>query len=300
MSAPASVVDCSDSLEIALSFKTDLGEGPIWDDATDTLVFVDSNHGRIHRLCPERGHLTSIDVGSTIGVAIPRVTGGYVVTSVDGLLSVSKDSSDVALLLAIEKDLPNNRMNDGKCDSRGRLWSGTFSTRFERNAGTLYRIDPDLSLTPAVEGVRVSNGMAWSPDERLMYFNDTLSRGIDVFDFDIEEGLVSRRRRFVAIDREAGLPDGMAVDAEGCVWVALFNGSQVRRYSPDGVWIGVVSLPVARVTSCNFGGRDLKDLYITTADFRMHDDGNPHEAEAGFVFRCRPGVKGLPSHKFAG
>lgn len=300
MSKVASVIDYSDSLEVVVALKTDLGEGPIWDDATNTLVFVDSNNGLIYLFDPDQKHLSSISVGSTIGVAIPRVSGGFVVSSVDGLLSVSQSSGVVTLLLPIEKDLPDNRMNDGKCDSRGRLWSGTFSIRFERNAGILYRIDPDLSLTPAVEGIRVSNGIAWSPDERLIYFNDTLSRGIDVFDYDIEEGLVSNRRRFVDIDRDVGLPDGLTVDAEGCVWVALFNGGQVRRYSPHGEWIGLVSLPVARVTSCNFGGRDLQDLYITTADFSLHDDGNPHEPKAGFVFRCRPGVTGLPSYKFAG
>lgn len=300
MSAGASVIDYSDSLEVALALNTDLGEGPFWDDATNTLVFVDCNHGHIHRFDPSRNGISTIEVGRTIGVAIPRVSGGFVASSVDGLLSVDRDSNDVALLLPIEKELPNNRMNDGKCDSRGRLWSGTFSVRFERNAGTLYRIDPDLSLTPAVAGIRVSNGIAWSPDERLVYFNDTLSRGTDVFEYDIEAGLLSNRRRFVDIDRESGLPDGLAVDAEGGVWVALFNGGQVRRYSPDGKWIGLVSLPVERVTSCNFGGPDLKDLYITTADFSLHDDGMPHEPEAGFIFRCRPGVEGLPSHKFAG
>lgn len=300
MNAMATVADYSDGLEVAVARNTDLAEGPVWDDATNTLIFVDCNLGRIHCLNPSKNHLSSIDVGCTIGVAIPRGVGGFVVSSVEGLLSVSEDGSDVALLVPIEKDQPNNRMNDGKCDSRGRLWSGTFSKRFERGAGTLYRIDPDLKLTPAVQGIRVSNGIAWSPDDSLFYYNDTLSRGVDVYDYDINHGLVSNRRRFVDIDRETGLPDGMAVDAEGGVWVALFNGGQVRRYSPDGALIGVVSLPVARVTSCNFGGPDLEDLYITTADLRTHDDGNPHEPEAGYLFRCRPGVKGLPSHKFAG
>ncbi len=294
------VIDYSDSLVVASTLKTDLGEGPIWDDATDTLIFVDSTLGRIHRLSQHQDRPSSVDVGHTIGVAIPRQRGGFVASSVEGLLSVHEDGSEVALLLPIENDLTGNRMNDGKCDSRGRLWSGTFSTRFEPDAGTLYRIDPDLTVTPAVDAVRVSNGIAWSPDDRLLYFNDTFARGIDVFDYDIELGQVSNRRRFVDIDRDVGLPDGMAVDSEGCVWVALFYSSEVRRYSPDGTWIGVVSLPVARVTSCNFGGPDLTDLYITTADFRIHDDGKAHEPEAGFVFRCRPGVRGLPSHKFAG
>lgn len=293
-------IDYTAGLEVAVEIKTDLGEGPIWDSGTATLVFVDSNAGGIYRFDPTRNHLSRTDVGTTIGVAIPRLAGGFVASSIDGLLEVTENSGRARLLLPIEQDRPLNRMNDGKCDSHGRLWSGTLSVRFERGAGSLYRIDPNLSLVRAVEGVRVSNGIAWSPDETLLYFNDTLSRGVDVFDYDTGSGSLSNRRRFVEIEREIGLPDGMAVDTEGCVWVALFHGGQVRRYSPDGAWIGVVSLPVARVTSCNFGGPDLEDLYITTADLKICDDGKPHEREAGFVFRCRPGMKGLPSHKFAG
>lgn len=292
--------DYTDRLEIALAIKTDLGEGPIWDAAAKRLVFVDCNRGSIHRFDPVQDQVSTIDVGKTIGVAIPRSRGGFVVSTAEGLLAVGDRPADTSLLVPIESDLPRNRMNDGKCDSRGRLWSGTFSTLFERGAGSLYRIDPDLSLSRAVEGIRVSNGIAWSPDESLLYFNDTLSGGIDVFNYDIDTGSVSHRRRLVEIDRAEGLPDGMAVDVQGCIWVALFRGGQVRRYSPAGTLIGVISLPVARVTSCNFGGPDLSDLYITTADLILNDDGRPHQPEAGFLFRCRPGVKGLPSYAFAG
>lgn len=297
---PGAPIDYTDRLEVALEIKTDLGEGPLWDAIEQALVFVDCNHGRIYRFNPADGGLASFDVGRTIGVALPRSRGGFVVSTAEGLMAVDGPNAEPSLLVPIESDRPGNRMNDGKCDSHGRLWSGTFATTFERGAGTLYRIDPDLSLSGMADGVRVSNGIAWSPDDRLLYFNDTLSGGIDVFDYDIERGQVSKKRRFASIDREEGLPDGMAVDVEGCVWVALFRGSQVRRYSPDGEWIGTISLPVARVTSCNFGGPSLEDLYITTADLKLHDDGRPHEPEAGWVFRCRPGVKGLPSYPFAG
>lgn len=300
MTEAATPIDYTESLEIAVARNFDLAEGPVWDAVTNTLIFADCNLGRIHRFDPSQDRLSGIDVGCTIGVAIPRSQGGFVASSVDGLLSVSDTGDDISLLVPIERDLANNRMNDGKCDARGRLWSGTFSTQFERGAGTLYRIDRDLCLTPAFSGVRVSNGLAWSPDDRLLYFNDSLARGVDVFDYDIERGQISNHRRFVDIDRVDGLPDGMAVDTEGCVWVALFNGGQIRRYSPEGEWIGVISLPCAQVTSCNFGGPLLDDLYITTADFKLHDDRSPNEPEAGYVFRCRPGVRGLPSIPFAG
>lgn len=290
-------VNYSVTLCAVLEVNYDLGEAPIWDAATGTLIFVDCHFGHIHRWSPETGAIETREVDQTIGAALPCQTGGLVATSKNGLLFIG-DNGPPDLIAPIETDLPGNRMNDAKCDSRGRLWSGTFSTVFERGAGSLYRIDPNLSVTRAVTGIRVSNGIAWNGSETLMYFNDTMSRGIDVFDYDIDRGTLSNPRRFVGIDRQDGLPDGMAVDSEGCVWVALFFGSAVRRYSPKGELIGVVSVPASRVTSCNFGGPDLSDLYITTADFTLKDDGRPHEVQAGHVFRCRPGVQGLPSHPF--
>lgn len=290
-------VDYTETLSAVLEVNYDLGEGPIWDSASQRLVFVDCHRGHIHHFSPQTGAHDSIEVGQTIGAALPRKDGGLVATSQDGLLFV-REGHAPELIAPIETDRPNNRMNDAKCDSRGRLWSGTFSTTFERDAGSLYRIDPDLGVERAVSDIRVSNGIAWNGAETLMYFNDTLARGIDVFDYDIAQGTLSNRRRFADIERSEGLPDGMAVDAESCVWVALFFGGQVRRYSPEGRQIGVVHLPASRVTSCNFGGADLRDLYITTADFSLKDDGHAHEAQAGHVFRCRPGVQGLPSYPF--
>lgn len=292
--------DLSNSLEVVFAENTDLGEGPTWDEATGTLVFVDSNRGHIYRISPDGRLKSKTDVGQVIGAAIPRRSGGFVATSGNGLLAVEEGLGEVELLCSIEADLPSNRMNDAKCDSRGRLWSGTLSMQFTPGAGSLYRINPDLSVMRAFGGVRVSNGIAWSPDERLIYFNDTLSRGVDVYDFDATAGTISNKRQFVAVERYTGLPDGMTVDAEGCIWVALYFGGAVHRYHPDGTLVGIVTLPVSRVTSCTFGGPDLADLYITTADHRLHPDGRSHEPQAGFLFRCRPGVCGLPSHMFAG
>ena len=292
-----SLIDYSDSLCVVSAINFDIGEGPIWSSSSNKLIFVDCTPGHLNQLDPSSGVLTKYEVGQTIGVALPCKSGGFVVTSGDGLLSYDEKGVS-SLLVPIEASLKTNRMNDGKCDSRGRLWSGTFSLTFKRGAGNLYRIDPDLSVTKAVSGIRVSNGIAWNKNETLMYFNDTLSSGIDVFDYDIEHGTLSNRRRFVDIERDQGLPDGLTVDAEGCVWVALFYGGEVRRYDPQGELVGVVKLPTSRITSCNFGGADLTDLYITTADFKINDDGLPHEPEAGYVFKCNPGVSGLPSYSF--
>ena len=290
-------IDYTDSLRVVSAVNYDLAEGPFWDSSTNKLIFVDCNRGHINQLDPVSGSLSRSELGQTVGVAIPCKSGGFAVTSSEGLLFY-QEKDDASLIVPIESGLPNNRMNDGKCDSRGRLWSGTFSTSFRRGAGNLYRIDPDLSLTKAVSGIRVSNGIAWNEDETLMYFNDTLSGGIDVFDYDIDQGVISNRRRFVDIERDQGLPDGLTVDKNGCVWVALFYGYMIRRYNPKGDLVGVIKLPTGRVTSCNFGGSDLMDLYITTADFTLHDDSRPHEQEGGYIFTCRPGVSGLPSYHF--
>ena len=294
----SAVRDLDVTLEIVADIAADIGEGPVWDQTTATLTFVDSSIGRIYRLDPANGALAHIDAGQAIGTAIPRLGGGLVASARDGLLAVD-DDGDVDLLVPIEPNLAN-RMNDAKCDSRGRLWSGTFSLAFERGAGSLYRIDPDLTVTKALDGVFISNGLGWSPDERTFYYVDTGTRTVDAFDYDIATGAIAGRRRLIAFDRPMGLPDGLTVDAEGCLWVACYLGGAVRRFSPAGECIGAITVPVARVTSCTFGGAGLDELYVTTANQAIHDDGRPHEPHAGATYRCRPGTTGLPSHRFAG
>lgn len=285
--------------EAVLELGCDLGEGPLWDAASATLVFVDSNAGRIFRYDPVSGALARIEAGGVIGTAVPRRSGGFAASSTDGVVAVAEPDGATRLLVPIESDRAT-RMNDAKCDSRGRMLSGTLSMPFARGANALYRIDPDLSVHRLADGITVSNGVAWSPDERLLYYVDTSSRGIDVFDYDIATGAATGRRRFAEIDRADGFPDGMAVDAEGHVWVALYLGGRVRRFAPDGRVAGEIRLPVSGVTSCNFGGPDLTDLYITTARHGVPDDRLAAEPLAGALFRCRPGVAGLPSHSFAG
>jgi len=287
--------------EVAINIGADIGEGPHWDSATNTLIFVDSTTGVIFRFDPNSGETSLTTIGKPIGAAIPRKGGGYVVTSHEGLLYVEEcPNPQINLLVPIETELVSNRMNDAKCDSLGRLWSGTFSTTFDKKAGSLYRVDPNLSLVRMLPGVSISNGIGWSPDERLMYFVDTAMRRIDVFDFNISEGHISSQRIFVNIPREAGLPDGMTVDAEGCVWVALYYGGQIRRYSPTGELLQTVKLPVSRVTSCTFGGPNMSDLYITTARHASFRDGKPQEPFSGSIFRYRSNTRGLPAHTFTG
>jgi sugar lactone lactonase YvrE len=169
------------------------------------------------------------------------------------------------------------------------------------NAAALYRIDPDLSVTRMLSGVTLSNGLDWTLDNRQMYYIDSSTQAVDVFEFDLERGVLGTRRRVVSIPADEGLPDGMTVDADGGIWVALHGSGTVRRYFPDGHLDRVVRVPSARlVTCCAFGGRDLEDLYITTMTYGLSSEELAEQPLAGSLFRCRPGVRGRLPHHFAG
>jgi sugar lactone lactonase YvrE len=192
------------------------------------------------------------------------------------------------------------RMNDGNCDSAGRLWAGTMGLNEEPGAGALYRLDPDLTVTCVLDRVGESNGIDWSPDDRLMYYVDSLERRVDAFDFDLASGAIANRRPFAVIDEGEIVPDGLTVDADGGVWVALWGGSQLREFAPDGSLARVVTLPTRQITSCAFGGPELEDLYVTSAREWLAPDVLAREPEAGSLFVCRPGVRGRPQRIFAG
>jgi sugar lactone lactonase YvrE len=191
-------------------------------------------------------------------------------------------------------------MNDGNCDSAGRFWAGTMGLNEEPGAGALYRLDPDLNVTKVLDAVTISNGIDWSLDDSLMYYVDSDTFCVDVFDFDPDAGAISNRRAFVSVSAADGLPDGLTVDSEGYVWVAFWGGSCVRRYAPDGSLDLVVSLPTRHVTSCAFGGAGLDELYITSATEGLTEADLAQEPHAGALFRCKPGVVGRPEHVFLG
>jgi sugar lactone lactonase YvrE len=191
-------------------------------------------------------------------------------------------------------------MNDGKCDERGRFWAGTMACDARPGRGALYRLDPAYSVSCVLRGLSIPNGVDWSSDGRTMYFADSGERRIDCFDWDAETGTIAGRRPFVGFGRDEGVPDGLTVDAEGYLWVAMWGGWCVRRYAPDGQLARVVEVPVARVSSCAFGGPDLRDLYITTASGGLDAAERERQPDAGGVFRLRTDVSGRPPNSFAG
>jgi sugar lactone lactonase YvrE len=287
-------------VEVAVEVRAEVGEGPHWDPVTGTLWFVDLTGGIVFRHRPHDGTVSSFPVGQEVGAAIPRRGGGLVLAVRDGIATATDTGDDVEIVAPIEGDRPGNRMNDATCDPAGRLLAGTTAFDFAPNAGALYRVDPDLSWATVVGDVTTSNGTAWSPDGGRMYYIDSATQGIDVFDYDADTGALGRRRRLVDIKREDGVPDGMTVDADGRLWVACFGAGAVRAYAPSGAPEGVIRFPVEQVTSCAFGGPDLADLYVTSACYRLTAEQQARQPRAGATFVCRPGVTGSPGVPFAG
>jgi sugar lactone lactonase YvrE len=281
--------------------RATIGEGPVWDDRSQRLLWVDVAAGVVHWLDPTTGHRARLEIGQPVGAVGLGADGGLVAAVRDGFAFFAPDSATMSRLLPVERALTGNRMNDGKCDSRGRFWAGTMAIDHTPNAGTLYRLTTasgHATVSAIFSGITVANGLDWSPDNRLMYYIDSPTQRIDVFDFDEESGALANRRVFVEIPAADGLPDGMTVDAEGHVWVALFRGARVRRYRPDGEIDLEVKVPVTLVTSCAFGGPRCEDLYITTARHRLTPEEAAEQTTAGGVFVCRPGPAGRLPFRF--
>ncbi|HEX7994643.1 MAG TPA: SMP-30/gluconolactonase/LRE family protein [Streptosporangiaceae bacterium] len=268
----------------------ELGEGPCWDGASQSLYWVDIPASRVHRLSAGGVH-SSWDVGFPAGAVVPRAGGGLVVAAGNAFLSLDPLTGTVAELAAAP-GVPGTRMNDGKCDRAGRFYAGTMAADESPGKGSFYRLDTDLSVTEIYTGIGISNGLGWSPDDRRMYYIDSLTYRVDVLDYDLDTGQMGERKQFVALGSDDMVPDGMATDAEGGLWVAVWGGGVVQRYDADGRLTGVVRVPAANVTSCAFGGPDLDTLYITSA-------AGPGRS-AGALFSCAPGVRGIPAFPFGG
>ena len=274
------------------------GEGPVWADGK--LYWVDIAGCAVHCYDPATGQDTATDVGQAVGALVPRASGGLVLALRDGFAHLPADGGDLEMLVEVEADQPGNRMNDGKCDRHGRFWASTMAFDAADGRGSLYCLGPDLEVRKVLEGLTIGNGLAWSDDDRTFYFIDSLTYGVDAFEFDAASGQLGGRRRVVEIEKEDGIPDGMCIDADGYLWVAMYQGWCVRRYAPDGQLDREITLPVSNPTCPAFGGDDLGDLYITTTPEGLSDEERAEQPLAGAVFRVRPGVRGTPTQAFGG
>jgi sugar lactone lactonase YvrE len=266
------------------------GEGPVWAPGWDGLRFVDMLAGDIVSLDRDGALVERLHVGDVAAAFRPRAGGGMVIAVERGFALTDSDGR-LETLPELWDDR-NVRMNEGGTDPQGRFYCGSMAYDMTPGAGRLYRLYPDRTVEVVEPSVTCSNGLGWSPDRQTAYYVDSTTQRIDALDPDL-----GSRRPFVTVAPEDGLPDGLTVDSEGGVWVALYGGSAVRRYTPDGRLDDVIELPVAQVTACTFGGPRLDELYITTSRENVPEGEQP---EAGSVFRARPGVTGLPVVPFAG
>ena len=272
-------------------------EGPFW--YGDRFGWVDIMAGRLWVAGFDGTTLTdprSYDAGRPLGAAVPRAGGGWLLAAGSAFYGLDEDGT-VTPLTDDLADASLVRMNDGKCDPAGRFWAGTMDYGEERPTGSLYVYDGAARTARTVlEGVTISNGLAWSPDHRTMYYIDTPTGRVDAFDYDESTGEISGRRPFAEV--EGGHPDGMTIDDEGFLWVALWGGGAVRRFDPSGRVAGTVHVKATKVTSCCFGGPGGTTLFITTSMRDLSADQRKAEPDAGRIFRVEPGVSGRPATPF--
>lgn len=269
------------------------GEGPVWSRRWGGLRWVDMLAGDVLSLRPDGG-IERRHVGTVAAAIRPRSRGGAVIAVERGFALEDADGN-LTFLDELWVDA-NVRMNEGGCDPDGRFYCGSMAYDRTPGAGALYRLDVDGSVSLVLERVSTSNGLEWSPDGSSAYYSDTDTHRVDVFGYERGSGLTNRRV-FAAVPAEDGRPDGLCVDADGGVWVALNGNGLVRRYTPSGVADEVIQLPVRRVTACTFGGPQLDQLFITTSREGLAPGDEP---PAGALFRASVGVRGLPAREFAG
>lgn len=286
-------------MDVAIRSEALLGEGPRWDAAAKRLLWVDVEAGALHLFDPARGEDRAIPLGNRVGAAAPTETGGVLVALADRLAMVDPEQESVRTLVT----LPHGkglRLNDGACDPAGRFWVGSMALDYAPGAGALYRYSSDGGLDRVLEDVTISNGIGWSPDGGTMYYVDSMTYRVDGFDFDPGTSEISNRRPFAVIERDAGIPDGLAVDDEGCIWLAHWGRGAIRRYSPDGELDRVLAVPADNVTACCLGGDDGRSLYVTTASVELSAEQRARQPLAGSVFVTKVDVSGPPAQPFAG
>ena len=279
--------------------KAVLGEGPVWVAAEQALYWLDIKGRRIFRRGFADGAVTSWDTPFRIGSLAPRAGGGFVAGTERGFAFVDPAAGRFEPFAQPEPDRPTNRFNDGKLDRQGRFWAGTMDDAEKQASGALYRLDADLGWSRIDDGYKVTNGPAFSPDGRTMYHNDSALQVVYAFDLD-ETGDAANRRVFAQFGDGDGYPDGMTVDAEGCLWIAFWDGWCVRRLSPTGEIVQTLGVPVQRPTSCAFGGPALDHLFVTSAHIGLDERDLAGQRFAGGLLLARPDATGLADPFFTG
>jgi sugar lactone lactonase YvrE len=279
-----------------------LGEAPLWCDRTKRLWWIDVRRPVIQCYDAASGKHFAVRLSSdmTVGSIALREAGDFLLATNSGLYAYDPEKSEPPRLLA-DPEAPGIRLNDGRCDRRGRFWVGSMKDGMPRSpAGNFFRIDPDLSAHHQFDGVYLPNSVAFGADNKTLYFADTHPAIIWAFDFDLDDGVISNRRVFQDLSNGPGLPDGSAVDADNCLWNAVLGTGELVRYTPQGKVDRRIKLPVTHATCPSFGGNDLSTLYVTTHTQRMSPEEVARDPLGGSLFAVRAGVQGLPEARFKG
>jgi len=282
-----------------IPYSAFLGEGPQWLPASRSLLWVDILAPAVNVSQLGTGDTRSLPLGELVGVVVPRRRGGFVAAAQSGFRALDLQSGEMAAL-ASPPDMAGRRFNDGKCDAAGRLWAGTLALDASPERGALYRLDTDGTLSEIERGFHICNGMAWNPDSSRFYLADSGRRVIYVYDYDLASGNASNRRVFASFEAADGMPDGLAMDARGHLWCAMWDGWALRCYAPDGTLERTVALPVPRPTNVAFGDDDLKTLYITTARIRLSATQLAAAPLSGSVLALRVDAPGMPVGEYGG
>jgi len=289
-------------IEVVWKGPAKLGEGPLWHPKEQVLYWLDCIKPELHRIDPATGAHKSWIMPGTIGSIAPREAGGLVALVGTALAFITFENDEAKVTPQVEVITKESRLrlNDGKCDRQGRFWGGTVAPDFSDPTGALYRFDTEKKMTEMVSHIKVSNGLGWSLDNKIMYYTDSLQHKIFKYNFDEKTGDISNESVFALVPESEGVPDGLTVDAEGYVWSAQWNGWRVTRYKPDGTIDRVIRTPVQRPSSCIFGGKDLDTLYITSASQDVGED-HPLTGELdGALLAIKIGVRGLPEPAYLG
>jgi sugar lactone lactonase YvrE len=283
--------------ELAVKLNCNLGEGPFWDSKKQELYFVDISNKQVLIFAPSSNSVEAITFDQEIGAVLLDQNSELIVAARDGLYAATRDGDLKTLLAPIDFGDSSIRCNDAKCDANGRIWVGTMAFDFKQGAASLYSFDSE-NLKEILSDLTIANGLGWSPDQKTMYFIDSLTSRVDSFDFDLASGAISNRQPFVTFSDPGVIPDGMTTDEDGGIWVALFGGSAVRRFDSAGKLTHTVSVPATQVTSCCFGGPDMSELYITTAQYAMDAEALSKDPLAGSLFRVQTTFKGSKSNRY--
>lgn len=287
-------------LEIITDHKCLLGEGPVWDATSKTIYWIDILNGQIHQYATEQQTHKTIHVHQMIGSLAVCTNGNMIAALQNGFALINQETHEIKMIADPENHLPNNRFNEGKCDPAGRFWAGTMSLSEDSGVGNVYMMQNGLAPVKKIESVSISNGMAWSSDYQTFYYIDSPTMQVVAYDYDKATGQISNKRTVVKIEKEEGIPDGMTIDNQGMLWIAHWDGWQVTRWNPHtGEKLYTIKLPVAKVTSCTFGGPTFEDLYITSANVGLSESELVQQPLAGSLFVLRNcGFKGLPAFEF--